>query len=318
MARMSRQSAELISKFKKIMRDIINYPDQINQSVAKIDEQKILTAKLLIDRMKTRGICGSLHEAEFKVFSQFGDDGIIQYLINNVAIDDPRFVEFGVEKYTECNTRFLLINNNWSGLVIDGSPDNVNHIKKDEFYWKYDLRAVSSFVTRDNINQILTANNFTGEIGLLSIDVDGNDYWIWESITVVEPTIVILEYNSVFGSEDAVTIPYDPDFTRLRAHFSGLYWGASLKALCLLAQKKGYSFVGSNSNGNNAYFVRTEKIGNLVPVAPTEGYVESRFRESKDENGQLTYLVGKDRFKLIEEMEIYHLEKDIIVTLKNL
>lgn len=155
------------------------------------------------------------------------------------------------------------------------------------------------------------------EVGLLSIDLDGNDYWIWESITVVQPTMVILEYNSVFGRDNAVTIPYDPDFTRLNAHFSGLYWGASLKALCLLSQKKGYSFVGSNSNGNNAYFVRTEKIGNLAPVTVTEGYVESRFRESRDKYGRLTYLSGKDRLKLIEDMEVYHVEKDRMVTLKN-
>ena len=299
------------------MWDIINHPNQVKQSVQKIDELKILTAKRLIDQMKKRDIYGSLQEAEFKVFSQFGDDGIIQYLINNVAINVTRFIELGVEKYTECNTRFLLINNNWSGLVIDGSPANVNYIKKDDIYWRYDLNAVAAFVTRDNINQIMVKNNFIGEIGLLSIDLDGNDYWIWESITVVQPTMVILEYNSAFGRDNAVTIPYDPDFTRLKAHFSGLYWGASLKAMCLLSQKKGYSFVGSNSNGNNAYFVRTEKIGNLAPVTVTEGYVESRFRESRDQYGRLTYLAGKDRLKLIEDMEVYHVEKDRMVTLKN-
>ena len=307
----------LISKYKEFMWDIINHPNQVKQSVQKIDELKILTAKRLIDQMKKRDIYGSLQEAEFKVFSQFGDDGIIQYLINNVAINVTRFIELGVEKYTECNTRFLLINNNWSGLVIDGSPANVNYIKNDDIYWKYDLNAEAAFVTRDNINQIMVKNNFIGEIGLLSIDLDGNDYWIWESITVVQPTMVILEYNSAFGRDNAVTIPYDPDFTRLKAHFSGLYWGASLKAMCLLSQKKGYSFVGSNSNGNNAYFVRTEKIGNLAPVTVTEGYVESRFRESRDQYGRLTYLAGKDRLKLIEDMEVYHVEKDRMVTLKN-
>ena len=307
----------LISKYKEFMWDIINHPNQVKQSVQKIDELKILTAKRLIDQMKKRGIYGSLQEAEFKVFSQFGDDGIIQYLINNVAINDTKFIELGVEKYTECNTRFLLINNNWSGLVIDGSPANVNYIKNDDIYWKYDLNAEAAFVTRDNINQIMVKNNFIGEIGLLSIDLDGNDYWIWESITVVQPTMVILEYNSAFGRDNAVTIPYDPDFTRLKAHFSGLYWGASLKAMCLLSQKKGYSFVGSNSNGNNAYFVRTEKIGNLAPVTVTEGYVESRFRESRDKYGRLTYLAGKDRLKLIEDMEVYHVEKNRMVTLKN-
>jgi len=96
--------------------------------------------------------------------------------------------------------------------------------------------------------------------------VDGNDYWIWDAVRAVCPVVVIVEYNSVFGSEHAITIPYDPTFQRTKGHFSNLYWVASLKALALLARQKGYTCVGCNSNGNNAYFVRDDRLGALRPL----------------------------------------------------
>ena len=101
-----------------------------------------------------------------------------------------------------------------------------------------------------------------------------------ESLEVSDPAIVIVEYNSVFGKDHAVTVPYDPVFNKTKAHYSNLYWGASLKALCLLAERKGYAFVGANSSGNNAYFVKKEKLGPVKPVRVEEGYVQSMLRES--------------------------------------
>jgi len=232
---------------------------------SQIEEAKILAAKSLISPMKQHGIYENIHDAEFKVFSQFGEDGIIQYLIHNIGIDPicQKFIEFGVGDYTESNTRFLLINDNWTGLVIDGGEQYIDNIRKDDIYWRYDLTAVNSFINKENINQIFLDNKFSGEIGILSIDIDGNDYWIWECIEVVNPIIVIVEYNSIFGGKSATTIPYDPFFMRGKAHYSHLYWGCSLKALCLLAEQKGYCFVGSNSNANNAFFVRKDKVVRL-------------------------------------------------------
>ena len=115
----------------------------------------------------------SIREAEFKIFSQFGDDGIIQYLIGVVNPRVDTFVEFGVEDYEEANTRFLLMNNNWKGLIIDGSSTFINHIQHSAFYWRYSLKASASFVTAENINQLLADNGISGQIGLLSVDIDG-------------------------------------------------------------------------------------------------------------------------------------------------
>jgi hypothetical protein len=279
---------------------------------------KILTAKNLVFDIQSMGLIGNIQEAEFKVFSQYGDDGIIQYLINVLDIHNETFIEFGVENYTESNTRFLLINNNWSGLVIDGSQENIEHVKNDEIYWKYDLTAVHHFVTTDNINKIFVENGFSGEIGILSIDLDGNDYWVWQAIDVVKPVIVIIEYNSIFGKEYAVTVPYQEDFNRTKAHYSNLYWGCSLKALYILAESKGYFFIGCNSNGNNAYFVRKDKIDTLKAVSFEMGYVESKFRESRDESGRLTFISGNKRMKMIEDMIVIDIESHRQIKLNEL
>lgn len=292
-------------------------PDDLDSARREIETAKHLSAKLLIEQTRLRGVLSNIHDAEFKVYSQWGDDGIIQYLINNMEIPESSriFVEFGVESYVESNTRFLMVNNNWKGLVLDSSAENIEYIKRDGIYWKYDLTAVRAFITVENINRLISDNGFSGEIGLLHIDIDGNDYWVWKALDVVRPALAIIEYNSVFGKNKAITVPYRPDFERTKAHYSNLYFGASLKALCLLAKEKGYRFVGSSSSGNNAFFVRDDKIGQLKELTPEEGYVESRARESRDISGCLTFVSGGDRIKLIEDKEVYDVETGQIARL---
>lgn len=285
---------QLLQKIKSIIKDIRDIKAQ-NQ------ELRLLIGTVLA-RQSTK--VASLREAEFKVFSQFGDDGIIQYLIRIVQPPVDKFVEFGVENYEESNTRFLLMNNNWQGLVMDGSAANINYIRKDSIYWRYGLTGISTFVTAENIDSLLRDNGFSGRIGLLHIDIDGNDYWVWKAITSTDPDIVIMEYNSLFGPERAITIPYQPDFVRSRAHFSYLYAGASLTALCDLATEKGYSFVGCNSAGNNAYFVRKTQLGPLRALTPSEGFVQARFRESRSADGALSFADLDQQRKLISGLPV--------------
>ena len=254
-----------------------------------------------------RQFVASLNEVEFQVFSQWGDDGIIQYLVNKLEIPNKVFIEFGVENYKESNTRFLIINNKWSGLVIDGSKENINFIKRDSISWAYDLHATHSFITKENINQLISdflKKGYSSEIGLLSIDIDGNDYWVWEAIVVVNPIIVVVEYNSVFGPEKTWSIPYDAGFYRLANDNTYQYWGASLNAFIFLAKRKGYTFVGCNSNGNNAYFIRNDKILTFKELDSTEGFVEAKFREYTDEFGDKP--AGSKRLNLIKGREIFN------------
>lgn len=301
---------KIINKFKQLNKinelqvSINNINNENRKLLNELESTKILIGNLLSKNLISQNL--TFNESEFKVFSQWGDDGIIQYLISKVEIENKEFVEFGVEDYSESNTRFLLLNNNWSGLVLDGSELNVNKIINSNYYWRFDLKALHHFINKENINQLIKDNCKNNNIGILSIDIDGNDYWIWDCIDVVNPDIVIVEYNSLFGSDKFWTTLYDPLFVRTNAHYSNLYYGVSLSSLHQLGIEKGYSLVGCNSNGNNAYFVRNDKVGNLQVLTPSEAYKEAKFRETRTIDGQLIFQTLTERQKELEGLPIYN------------
>jgi len=274
-------------------------------------DNQMLMGRMASWQVRSMDVVSSLQDVEFKVSSQWGEDGIIDWLIERAGIPPAlhSFVEFGVENYREANTRFLLQNRNWRGLIMDGSPDVTEAVKKDGLYWKHDLLAKAAFITRENIDNLLSDSGFNGEIGLLSIDLDGNDYWVWEAIQTVKPIICICEYNAVFGDVYPISIPYDPQFQRTTKHFSNLYFGASIAALCSLAKRKGYRFVGTTSAANDAFFVREDYAERFVDnslrhIQP----LPSKARESIDASGQLTYASGVERLKIISNMPIINIE----------
>lgn len=286
----------VLEKIKKMVSLIVTINvrlQKIQQALGRIESRQLMTQSH-----------NHFNDYEYQVYSQWGEDGLIQHLINKVAIERHIFVEFGVEKYVESNTRFLLINNNWSGLVIDGSDKNIQYIKNDPIYWRHNLKAECAFIDKDNINSLIQKNGISGDIGLLSVDIDGNDYWVWEAIDVVNPRIVICEYNSLWGPEASVTVPYGQSFMRSDAHYSNLYYGASITAFTNLAKAKGYSLVGSNRAGNNIFFVRNDLLDDLKVVEPRDAWVKSQFRESVSENGQLTFMVFADRLAEVADMPL--------------
>ncbi|HPA78749.1 MAG TPA: hypothetical protein PLT67_02500 [Kiritimatiellia bacterium] len=277
------------------------------KQVAKDERPLLMLGRLLAESVKARDQIQNLKEVEFKVFSQWGDDGIIQWLVHNLDFPETTFIEFGVQNYRESNTRFLMMNDNWTGFVMDGSSSNVEQIVGSEYFWKYELAARSAFIDAENINGLIASSGLGHDVGILHIDLDGNDYWIWKAIDVISPLVVILEYNSVFGPERAITVPYDPKFNRTRAHFSNLYWGASLPALHHLSTEKGYAFIGCNSAGNNAYFIRRDKLNDRVrEVSIEQGYVLSRLRDSRDEQGKLTCLTGNARAAAVRGLPVFN------------
>ena len=280
----------------------------VDQKLGNRTEHHTEAALLLLGKEMSWKVAGlpantDLRKVGFKVFSQWDEDGIIQYLISKIPIENKTFIEFGVENYEESNTRFLLLNNHWQGLVLDASAADIRYIQTDRIYWEYDLQAKCTWITRDNINSLLAEAGFSEDVGLLSIDIDGNEYWIWEAIQSVRPRIVIVEYSSLFGLQP-ISIPYSENFDRTVAHYSTLYYGCSLAALSHLAKKKGYLLVGSNIWGHNAFFVRADVAGEFKGLEPEEAYVLSKFRESRGPAGNPTYLRGEDRIKLIEHLPV--------------
>jgi hypothetical protein len=226
-------------------------------------------------------------DAEFRAYTQSGEDGLYEYLIRRTPIASETFMEVGVEDYREANTRFLLLNRHWEGHVVDGSEEQVAAIRRQWIHFYERLTVHHGFVTAETIEGLLAAANLPEEFGLLSIDIDGNDYWVWKAVENYRPTLVSIEYNWRFGPDRAVTIPYDASFVRPQAHSSMLYFGCSLAALVRLGEAKGYAFVGCNANGVNAFFVRRDRLPDGLPTRTVaEGFRTGTFSEYRNEQGE--------------------------------
>lgn len=247
-----------------------------------------------------------LEDVEFSVFSQFGEDGILQYLLRHVKVPDTTFVEVGVGNYRESNTRFLVENDNWRGIAVNGDDTHARFILGSKLAWRYDIEPVQAFVTRDNINQLIRDNGFSGEIGLLSIDVDGVDYWLWNAVTEVAPAIVVMEFNALFGPDATVTVPYDPSFVDAEAHWSRAYFGASLGALAHLGKERGYRLVGCSSNAANAFFVQDGLADSALPeLTSQEAWRAPRFLTSRKPDGTLSRIRSiEQRLEVIRDLPL--------------
>lgn len=243
---------------------------------------------LILSKINSTKKYKKLSDYEFKIFSQWGEDGIIQFLINNIKINNKTFIEFGIEDFFESNCRFLLQKDNWNGFVIDGSIQNIQRLKNSYFYWMHSLNAICSFITKENINELLSMSGFDKDVGILSIDIDGVDYFVLENLTDWTPRILIVEYNSIFGINKPVSVPYSSTFIRNKFHYSNLYYGASLPAFVYLASKMNMALVGINSAGSNAFFVRRDLLNeNVQEVSISECFIKAKFREGRNLNGTL-------------------------------
>ena len=235
-----------------------------------------VTKPILLDKKNNFNI----NKFGIKIYSQNDEDGIILYIFKHIGIKTKKFVEIGVENGTECNTTNLLKNFNWKGIQIEGSKKLYNEakiqIKKILEKKKNNLKLLNIFVTKKNINQILK-KNCGKEIDLLSVDVDGNDFWIWKAINCVKPRLVIIEYNSFFGSNISATIKYNSKFSWNHRNNKS-YYGASLKALEKLGKQKKYILVGVDKNGVNAFFVRNDlaKYINLKSRKTEEIFLDNK------------------------------------------
>jgi hypothetical protein len=211
----------------------------------------------------------------YKVYSQNDEDGIIAEIFRRIGTTSRTFVEFGVETGVECNTAKLLMEG-WRGLWIEGNPTSVAAIRGNfaSFIEDERLQVTGSRVTAENINALIAQGGFSGEIDLLSIDIDYNDYWVWKAIDAVNPRLVAIEYNATLRPPMSLVVPYRAD-----AEWDGSnFQGASLEALVKLGAEKNYRIVGCSIAGVNAFFVRADLCGNrfLEPATAQEHYEPPR------------------------------------------
>ena len=273
-----------------------------------IQKELILKAKVLSLKNKNLKKIKDLSVVEFQVYSQWGEDGIIDWLISKFPQIPKNFLEIGTQDYKESNTRFLLINRNWDGFLIEGDKGDVQKIKSQRIYWKHNLKIRNKFITKDNINDVVRKFNVPKKLGLLSLDIDGVDYWVLKELSTLNPSIVICEYNSLFGEKKSITVPYKENFIRSKEHYSNLYYGASIQAFIDIMKTKNYFLIGTNTAGNNAFFVRKDLWKVLNKMILNKKIFMSKFRESRDQKGNLSFLDKRESLNLIRNKHVIDLK----------
>jgi hypothetical protein len=217
-----------------------------------------------------------LNRYEFKVFSQAGEDGIISEIFNRIGTTNKFFVEFGVGNGLENNSAYLLVKG-WQGYWIEGSERFCKSIRQSfkDLIANQQLTLKNTFITAANIEDLFREGNVPTELDLLSIDIDGNDYWVWQAITNYRPRVVILEYNAIYPPESSWVMQYNPSHQwKYNSHM-----GSSLKALEKLGDQKGYKLVACSFSGVNAFFVREDLLADhfCSPFSAENHYEPARY-----------------------------------------
>jgi hypothetical protein len=260
-----------------------------------------------------------LWDAEVKVFSQWGEDGIIEYLCDVIELTKPKMIEFGAGNFTECNSRFLTYNRGASAVLVDGRRDLVKSARRQEIYWKSTIIPITEWIRPSNVNKLIEiAKKELGGVDIISFDLDGNDYWIMKESDLSGAKVIIVEYNPLFGWKFPVSVKENSNFDRTKAHYSWLFYGASILAFVELLASKGFIFVGSNRVGNNAFFLNKNKVANFPLELPKdlEKYVDWRVRESRDKNQHLDYKSIKEAQESIFDMELINVSTNKATTVK--
>lgn len=217
-----------------------------------------------------------LNKHECQVFSQYGEDGIIQEIFNRIGTTNKYFIEFGVENGLECNSTNLLYKD-WQGLWIEGSKQSCREVNErfSDLIGQGKLAIKNAFITAENIESIFKEGGAPAEPDMLSIDIDYNDYHIWKAVTDFKPRMVVVEYNSTFRPDTRFIVPYKA--THMWDNSS--FFGASLLSFQELADEKGYCLVGCSFAGTNAFFVRKDLVSDLfeAPFTAENHYEPTRF-----------------------------------------
>jgi hypothetical protein len=211
-----------------------------------------------------------IRDAGFRVYSQFEEDGIILYVLSIIGFKTRRVVEMCCGSAHECMATNLILNHGFDGYLFEGDPKNVSAAK--EFFKRkhdcclYPPVVTRAWITKDNVNELLMQSGCTGEVDLFSLDIDGNDYWIWDAISVIKPRLLVIETNNIIPADRSLTIEYQPDFYCWDKPITEQdYRGASLLAMQTLCKRRGYRMIGAHRHGFNVFFLRDDEGTHFFP-----------------------------------------------------
>lgn len=260
---------KILSKIvKKIYKPLSHSEDKIILALSKherIHQLSLINQFNIINQLKGVKNNFTFKDVGFKQYSQNLEDGILLYIFNLIGTHNKICVEMCASNGRQCNSANLIINHGWQGFLFDGDAKLIDEGKKFyEMHPNTDTlppKLIHAWITAENVNSLLANNRIEGEIELLSLDLDGVDFWILNSINSISPKVILVETQCIWGNEKSVTVPYSHDFKAEFIDEFGIYSGASLPAFNKLLTKKGYRLIGIEPYGFNAFFMRND-IGN--------------------------------------------------------
>ena len=250
-----------VNLVRRWLRDLLPHDDT---DVKNQQLQRIIVNQYL--DQKNRGVVPyrSIRESGFRVYSEFEEDGIILYILSMIGFGTRRVVEIGCGFGKECMATNLILNHGFEGFLFDGSAENVK--KANEFFaGKRDCHlhaptVTQAWITAESVNDLLVESGCAGEVDVLSIDIDGNDYWVWKAIEAINPRLIVFETHDIIPQTESLTIPYTPDFYAWDKPGAEVdFRGVSLLAIKKLCAARGYRLIGSHQYGFNAFFLRNDE-----------------------------------------------------------
>ena len=275
----------IIIKAKNLIKGALSsVQPQQNTQVA---QTMVMNQYLLMKKLFTPAEMPSIRDTGFQVYSQFDEDGILLYIFSVIGTTNKRVVEICAGDGIQCMAANLIVNHGWEGLLFDGDKDLVEQGVK--FYASHPATFLhppifkQAWLTRENVNGLISENGFRGEIDLLSLDIDGNDYYIMEAINVVNPRVIICETHNLIPSDAALTIPYREDFYYLDGKQHQEFRSVSPLAMKKLLDTKNYRLVGSHRYGFNAIFMRKDVGIDYFPEVRVESLYDSSYSKVRRE-----------------------------------
>jgi hypothetical protein len=235
---------------------------------------------------------------EFSVYSAGGEDGILNYLHSLIINPNQYFVEIGASNGVANNTAFFALAKKHTGLMVEGNKRTSQASKLFYSLFNKAVFCMNSYVSLKNIDKITKLFHYP-DPDILSLDIDGNDYYILKAILQngILPKVIVVEYNATMGPDAPLSIPYTEVFDYSSAHPTRLYYGASFAAWNLLLESYNYSHITVDSLGVNSFFARQECLTCDLSGLPTAKIFRDNYMESKEHA-----MNWAERFKLISNM----------------
>lgn len=275
----------IIQKTKGFIRNVVSSMPGIQNT--QVEQVLMMNQYRLMKKLLSKDEMPSLNEVGFRVHSEFEEDGILLYIFSLIDTTNKRVVEICAGNGAQCMAANLIVNHGWEGLLFDGDERNIAESTK--FFASHRSTFAlppiikHAWITRENINELIGSADFKGEIDLLSLDIDGNDYYIMEAIDVVKPRVIICEVQNVIPSDLALTIPYREDFYYKDGKQHEEFRSVSLLAMTKLLNKKGYRLVGGHQYGFNVFFILNGVEEDYFPEVSVESVYDNSFTKLRIE-----------------------------------